>query len=182
MYSWTARGGGWSLGLYCNNISDVMFKIRIMFSTYLIILAVVLIVHLLSVALGLTLSLLSVDPVGTGRLGEAVDLSTGDTSEELLGEGVGDGLAYGCEVSTQWLENRDSMSGTYPPCAGGPRRSSWQRSQHHRQGPRGRGKRGCQSPERPGTAGSRHGARLDAMLDSGQVLLLGGRHEPQASS
>lgn len=54
---------------------------------------VVLIVHMLSVLLGVTLCLLTVDEVHTLRLSELVNLSTSDTDEKFLGELVGDRLA-----------------------------------------------------------------------------------------
>jgi hypothetical protein len=55
----------------------------------LVVLAVVLVVELL----GLVLGLLAVEEVLALGLGEAVDFTTGEASEELLGELVGDGLA-----------------------------------------------------------------------------------------
>lgn len=55
---------------------------------------IVLIVHALNVALGVVLGLLTVDKVHSLGLGELVDLSTGDTDEELLGELVGDWLSW----------------------------------------------------------------------------------------
>jgi hypothetical protein len=58
---------------------------------------VVLIVHLLSILLGLTLGLLLVKPVLTLGLGELVNLSACEASEEFLRELVGYGLAW--EVS-----------------------------------------------------------------------------------
>jgi hypothetical protein len=57
------------------------------FKTYLI-------VHVLSVTLGLVLGLLAVEEVLALGLSKLVDLSTSETSEELLGELMGDGLAW----------------------------------------------------------------------------------------
>ena len=62
----------------------------------LVVLAVVLVVELLCILAGLALGLLAVDEVGTLGLGKTVDLTTGETGEELLCEAVGDGLA--CQV------------------------------------------------------------------------------------
>ena len=59
----------------------------------LVVLAIVLVVELLGVLAGLALGLLAVDEVGTLGLGKAVDLTTGETGEELLCEAVRDGLA-----------------------------------------------------------------------------------------
>lgn len=56
---------------------------------------VVLVVHGLSIALGVALGLLTVDEVHSLGLSELVDFSTGDTDEELLGELVGNWLAWG---------------------------------------------------------------------------------------
>ena len=55
---------------------------------------VLLIIHVLNVVTCLALGLFTVDPVGTLGLGELIDLSTCETDEELLGELVGNGLAY----------------------------------------------------------------------------------------
>lgn len=55
---------------------------------------VTLLVHVLGVLLGVVLGLLTVNPVHTLALDELVDLAADDTGEELLGEGVADGLAY----------------------------------------------------------------------------------------
>lgn len=52
-----------------------------------------LVVHGLSIALGVALGLLTVDEVHSLGLSELVDFSTGDTDEELLGELVGNWLA-----------------------------------------------------------------------------------------
>lgn len=60
----------------------------------LVILSVVLVVHLLCVLLGLVLGSLTVDEVLALGLGETVDLCTGETGEKLLGELVGDWLAF----------------------------------------------------------------------------------------
>ena len=59
----------------------------------LVLAAVVLVVKLLGVAPGVTLGLLAVNVVGTLGLGETVDLTASEASEELLGEAVRDGLA-----------------------------------------------------------------------------------------
>lgn len=60
----------------------------------LIVLAVVLIVHLLGVLRGLALGTLAVDVVGALGLAELVDLTASEAGDELLGELVGDWLAY----------------------------------------------------------------------------------------
>jgi hypothetical protein len=62
-----------------------------------LVLDVVLIVQMLGVLLGVVLGLLTVDEVQSLGLGELVDLSTGDTDKELLGELVRNWLA--CKVS-----------------------------------------------------------------------------------
>lgn len=59
----------------------------------LFLVTVVLVVEVAAAAFGLTLSLLAVDVVGALGLGEPVDLSTSEASEELFGELVGDWLA-----------------------------------------------------------------------------------------
>ena len=56
---------------------------------------VVLIVHVLSVLLSVVVGLDLVGLVETLGLSELVDLGAGETGEELLGGGVGDGLACG---------------------------------------------------------------------------------------
>lgn len=61
----------------------------------LVLATVVLVVHLLSVPLSVALGLLAVDPVSALGLGELVDLAADEAGEELLGEGVGDLLAWG---------------------------------------------------------------------------------------
>ena len=60
----------------------------------LVLAAVVLVVELLGVTPGVTLGLLAVDVVGALGLGETVDLTTGEASEEFLCEAVRDCLAY----------------------------------------------------------------------------------------
>lgn len=60
----------------------------------LVVLTVVVVVHALSILLGLVLGLLAVGEVHALGFGELVDLSTGDASEKLLGELVRDGLAW----------------------------------------------------------------------------------------
>lgn len=59
----------------------------------LVLSTVVVVVHTLGVLLGLVLGLLSVDKVHALGLGELVNLSTGNTGEELLGESVRDRLS-----------------------------------------------------------------------------------------
>ena len=54
---------------------------------------VVLVVHVLGILLGLAVGLLSVPLVHTLGLGELVDFTTDNASQEFLGESVGDGLA-----------------------------------------------------------------------------------------
>lgn len=53
-----------------------------------------LVVHVLNVLLGVVLGLLAVDEVHAFGLSQLVNLSTGDTDEQLLGELMGDWLAY----------------------------------------------------------------------------------------
>jgi hypothetical protein len=55
-----------------------------------------LVVQVLNILLGVVLSLLAVNEVQALGLGELVDLSTGNTNKELLGELMGDWLA--CNV------------------------------------------------------------------------------------
>lgn len=55
---------------------------------------VVVVVHSLSILLGVMLGLLTVDEVHALGLGELVDFSTRKTDEELLGELVRDGLSW----------------------------------------------------------------------------------------
>jgi len=50
--------------------------------------------HLHSILLSLALSLLLVKPILSLGLGELVDLSTSEASEEFLGKLVGHGLAW----------------------------------------------------------------------------------------
>ena len=59
----------------------------------LVITTVLLVVELLGVLTSPALRFLAVDVVGTLGLAELVDLTTGETGDELLGEGVGDWLA-----------------------------------------------------------------------------------------
>lgn len=73
----------------------------------LILAAVVLVVQLLAAVPGLALGALAVDVVGALGLGELVDLSTGETGEELLGELVGDWLA--CERKCQLMTERQAL-------------------------------------------------------------------------
>jgi len=58
-----------------------------------LVLDVVLIIQVLSILLGVSLGLLTVDEVHSLGLSELVDFSTGDTDEEFLGELVGYWLA-----------------------------------------------------------------------------------------
>lgn len=71
---------------------------------------VTLLVHVLGVLLGVVLGLLAVKPVHTLALGELVDLAADDTGEELLSEGVADGLAYvlksKSEYCSRWIRLR----------------------------------------------------------------------------
>jgi hypothetical protein len=62
----------------------------------LVLAAIVLVIQVLNVLLGVVLSLLAVNEVQALGLGELVDLSTGNTNKELLGELMGDWLA--CNV------------------------------------------------------------------------------------
>ncbi len=55
---------------------------------------IVLIIHVLNIFLGVVLSLLTVDEIHSLGLGEFVDLRTGNTDEELLGELVRNWLSY----------------------------------------------------------------------------------------
>jgi fluoride ion exporter CrcB/FEX len=59
----------------------------------LVLATVVLVVELLGVTPGVTLGLLAVNVVGALGLGETVDLTTGEASEELFSEAVGNSLA-----------------------------------------------------------------------------------------
>jgi len=90
----------------------------------LVLVTVVLVVELLGVAPGVTLGLLAVNVVGTLGLGETVDLTAGEASEELLGEAVRDSLAYGC-VSLFMGRVRHDGAVSYPPSSACPRTSSW---------------------------------------------------------
>lgn len=67
----------------------------------LVVTNVVVVVHLLGVLLGMVVSLDLVSLVETLGLGQLVDLSTGETSEDGLGGTVADGLA--CWVGRWWL-------------------------------------------------------------------------------
>lgn len=60
----------------------------------LVLATVVLVVHLLGVAAGIALGTLAVNVVGALGLAELVDLRTREAGQELLGELVGDGLAW----------------------------------------------------------------------------------------
>jgi hypothetical protein len=73
----------------------------------LVLAAVVVIVELLSTLLGLVLGALAVDVVGALGLGELVNLATGDAGQELLGEGVVDGLACMCMYQSYFLHMKD---------------------------------------------------------------------------
>lgn len=91
----------------------------------LILAAIVLVIQLFAAALGLVLGPLAVDVVGALGLGEFVDLSTGEACEQLLGELVGDWLAWRDECQYLFFStNRHTgrVEATYPPFSGGPRR------------------------------------------------------------
>lgn len=60
----------------------------------LVVVAVLLVVELLGVLASVTLRFLTVDVVGALGLAELVDLTTSKAGDELLGEGVGDWLAW----------------------------------------------------------------------------------------
>jgi hypothetical protein len=62
----------------------------------LIIAAIVAVVQVLDILLGVVLGLLAVDEVHALGLSQLVNLSTGETDEELLGELMGDRLS--CRV------------------------------------------------------------------------------------
>jgi len=92
--------------------------------TYIVLLStvalnVLLVVHALSVLLGLTLGLLLVEPVLALGLGQLVNLCGSEASNKLLSEGVGDGLA--CASVNDMLQ-WGCGGVSYPRCAGGPRR------------------------------------------------------------
>ena len=77
-------------------VTEVLLKVSwwsLLVWVVLVLAAVVRVVELLSLASSLVLSLLAVDVVGTLGLSETVDLTASETSEELLGELVGDWLA-----------------------------------------------------------------------------------------
>ena len=79
--------------------AEALLKVAVrllLLGVVLIELAVVLVVELLGLLAGVVLGLLAVDEVGALGLGETVDLAAGEAGEELLGEGVGNGLA--CQV------------------------------------------------------------------------------------
>lgn len=61
----------------------------------IVVVAIMLVVQLLCVLLGLVLGLFAIDPIGSLGLGEAIDFGAGEASKKLLGECVGDGLAWG---------------------------------------------------------------------------------------
>lgn len=92
---------------------------RVVAGVVLVPVTVMLLVHPLSVLLRIVLGTLAVDEVLALRLGELVDLGSGETSEELLGEGVLDGLA--CSILEMDDRSRKAVV-TYPACVGGPRR------------------------------------------------------------
>lgn len=89
----------------------------------LVLATVVLVVELLGVAPGVTLGLLAVNVVGTLGLGETVDLTASEASEELLGEAVRNSLAWE-GVSMRGL-SQVRWSCSYPPSSACPRTSSW---------------------------------------------------------
>ena len=61
----------------------------------LILSTVVFIIHVLSVLLGMVLSLLAVDEIHSFCLCQLVYFGAGEANEEFLGELVGDWLAWG---------------------------------------------------------------------------------------
>jgi hypothetical protein len=65
----------------------------------LLLLTVVLVVEVLGVLLGMVVGLDLVVLIETLGFDELVDLGASEAGEELLGEGVGDGLAYLRSVS-----------------------------------------------------------------------------------
>jgi hypothetical protein len=72
--------------------------------------SVVLVVELVAPLLSLVVGALLVNEVHALRLGEAVDLSTGETGEELLGKLVGDGLALVALLVLECLEPSEGGS------------------------------------------------------------------------
>ncbi len=60
----------------------------------MVLATIVLVVHVLDLLLGVVLGLLTVDPVHALGLSQLVNLSTGKTDEHLLGELVGNRLAW----------------------------------------------------------------------------------------
>jgi hypothetical protein len=74
---------------------------------------VVLIIHVLNVLLGVVLGLLAVDEVHALGLGQLVNLSTGNTDKELLGELMGDRLACGASElvvqSCEWRHEKRTI-------------------------------------------------------------------------
>lgn len=59
----------------------------------LIVATIVVVVHVLSLFLGLMLGLLFVEEVFALGFGKTIDLGTGETGEHLFGQGMGDWLA-----------------------------------------------------------------------------------------
>lgn len=82
------------MGSYCNKEESSAPSIqKLLQDSYLVLTTIVLIIQLLSILLGVTLSLLAVDVVGTLGLGEPVDFGAGETGKQFLCELVRDGLA-----------------------------------------------------------------------------------------
>ena len=85
----------------------------------MIIAAIVVVIQALDLLLGMVLGLLTVDEVQALGLSQLVNLSTGETDEQLLGELMGDRLS--CEALKLILHRE--MLKAYPPCVVCPRRS-----------------------------------------------------------
>ena len=72
-----------------------------------------MIIHVLNVLLGVVLGLLAVDEVHALGLGQLVNLSTGNTDKELLGELMGDRLACGASElvvqSCEWRHEKRTI-------------------------------------------------------------------------
>jgi hypothetical protein len=120
----------------------------------------------LGVLFGVVLGLLLVHPVHTLSLSELVDLAADETSDELLRESVGDGLAYLQRNIRILLDKNLSIdnSQTYRSCARGPRRPSWHRRKRHRQRTR----------ERICPRGAAHRCRLPG--EPSQIRLISSQH------
>lgn len=81
---------------------------------------VVLIVHPLSLLLGLVLCLLLVEPVRSLGLGKLVYLGGSEASNEFLSKSMIDRLA--CIILVSDIASIDAHGPTDPPCVGGLRR------------------------------------------------------------